>query len=242
MCNDANASSEEIPNHMIVWLDLHIGKREDYRSLKAAFSSTTDPNHASPVRLIDKDDDEINRTVGFEQINFEGVRFLLAAFTNVERCVEFLQENQNKKIFLITSGSMGREVLRLIEMKCKDAFTDPFTKEPCASIYVFCHEVERQMDWMPTYAEYLAPPFTFDADLLLRMTRDIADYFVAESKRLLEEQSPNYSAVKNRLTWAYTLYDRYRAMENSCSIRKELAEVNELIEKVEKKMKELADN
>jgi hypothetical protein len=239
MCN---TPSEEIPNHMIVWLDLNIGVREDYKRLKAAFSSTTDPNHVNPVRLIDKEDDEINRAVGFEQINFEGVNFLLAAFTNVERCVDFLQENQTKKVFLITSGSMGRALLPLIKMHCKDAFTDPFTKQPCASVYVFCHEVKRQMDWMPSYPEYLAPPFDFDADLLLRMILDIAGYFVAESKRLLEEPSPNYSAVYNRLTWAHTLYDRYRPMKNSCSIREEWAEVNQLIEKVEKKMKEQADN
>src|SRR3990167_7191349 len=110
MCNDARASSEEIPNHMIVWLDLNIGKREDYQRLKNAFSSTADPNHPTPIRLIDKDDEEINRTVGFEQINFEGVKFLLAAFANVERCVEFLQLNQDKRVFLITSGQMGRAV------------------------------------------------------------------------------------------------------------------------------------
>ncbi|CAF4267793.1 unnamed protein product [Rotaria sordida] len=96
MCNDAFALDEEIPNHMIVCLDLHIERREVYQRLKTAFSRVADPKSVNPIRLINKDDDAINRTVGFEQINFEGVKFLLVTFTNVERCVEFLQNNQDK--------------------------------------------------------------------------------------------------------------------------------------------------
>ncbi|CAF1155281.1 unnamed protein product [Adineta steineri] len=237
MSNDANADSEEIPNHAIVWLDLNIGRREDYQRLKAAFSSTADPNHANPVRLFDRDDEEINRTVGFEQVNFEGVKFLLAAFTNVERCVKFLQD-EKRKIFLITSGQMGRAILPLIKQKCIDVFTDPITNEPCQSIYVFCHSTERNMDWMLQYYEYLAPPFTFDADLLVRMIRDIANYFVIESKHLLESDPPNYSAAYNRLTWAHTLYDRYRTMENN-SLTREFTEVNNLLGNVEQQMRRL---
>ncbi|CAF0948034.1 unnamed protein product [Rotaria sp. Silwood1] len=208
MCNDALASNEETPNHMIVWLDFHIGRREDYQRLKAAFSSTANPNNVNPIRLIDKDDDTINRTVGFEEVKFEGVNFLLAAFPNVECCVEFLQNNQDKKIFFITSGQIGRAAVPLIMLKCKNIFIDPVTNEPYQSIYVFCHDINRNADWMRQYLDYLAPPFVFDKDLLLRLIRDIADCFVVESKRLLAAKPPNNSAAYNRLNWAYTLYDR----------------------------------
>jgi len=236
MSNDAFASSEEIPNHMIVWLDLNIGRREDYQRLKAAFSSTADPQHVNPIRLIDKDDEEINRTVGFEQVNFEGVRFLLAAFTNVERCVKFLEENQDKRIFLITSGQMGRVAVPLIIQKCKNIFTDPVTNESYSFIYVFCHGIDRNMDWMGEYYEYLAPAFVFDKDLLVRMIRDIAGYFVVESKRKMAANPPDYSAAYNRLTWAHTLYDRYRTMEDN-PLKKEFAEVNNLLGEAETKIK-----
>ncbi|CAF3726835.1 unnamed protein product [Rotaria sordida] len=96
MCNDAFALDEKIPNHMIVYLDLHIGRREVYQRLKTAFSSVAEPKSVNPIRLIDKDDNAINRTVGFEQVNFEGVKFLLVTFTNVEHYVVFLQNNQDK--------------------------------------------------------------------------------------------------------------------------------------------------
>lgn len=229
MCNDAYTSSEEIPNHVIVWLDLNIGIRDDYKQLKAAFSSTTDPQHVSPVKLFDKNDDEIDRTVGFEQVNFEGVRFLLAAFTNIERCVKFLQENQDKRIFIITSGQMGKDLLRLITVKCKDIFIDPVTNEPYPFIYVYCHGIDRNQEWMCDYIDYLAPVFNFDADLLVRMVRDIADYFVDQSKRQMSSNIPDYSAAYNHLTWAHTLYDRYWKMLGD-PIKKEFAEVSQLFD------------
>ena len=55
--------------------------------------------------------------------------------------------------------------------------------------------------------------FTFDEDLLVRMIRDIADYFLVEGKRLMAADPPNYPAAYNRLTWAHTLYNRYMKME-----------------------------
>ncbi|CAF1387094.1 unnamed protein product [Rotaria sordida] len=112
---------------MIVCLDLHIGRREVYQRLKTAFSSVADPKSVNPIRLIDKDDDAINRTVGFEQVNFEGVN--------------------------------------------------------------------RSDDWMRKYLDYLALPFVFDKDLLVRLIRDITDYFVIESKRLLATNPSNNSAA-----------------------------------------------
>jgi hypothetical protein len=234
MSYDARESVEEIPNHMIVWVDQSIGTREDYNRLKAAFSSTADPNYFNPIRLIDKDDEAIDRTTRFEQVRFEGVEFLLAPFTNIEKCIVFLQENQGKRIFFITSGQMGRAAVPLIMKKCKHIFTDPVTDEPHTSIYVFCHSIEKNADWILEYPEYILP-FTFDADLLVRMIRDIADYFVVESKRLLEVNPPNYSAAYSRLNWAHTLYDRYRTMEK-VSLKTEFDEVNELLRQAEEGM------
>ncbi|CAF1481662.1 unnamed protein product [Rotaria sordida] len=198
MCNDAFALDEKIPNHMIVCLDLHIERREVYQRLKTAFSSVTDTKSVNPIRLIDKDDDAINRTVGFEQVNFEGIKFLLVTFTNVERQIE-------------------RAVVLLIMEKGKNIFIDPVTNEPYQSIYVFCHDISRNEDWMGKYLDYLALPFVFDKDLLVRLIHDIVDYFIIESKSLLATNPSNNSAAYNRLNWGYTLYDQYRVMEQDPS-------------------------
>ncbi|CAF4348387.1 unnamed protein product, partial [Rotaria sordida] len=44
---------------------------------------------------------------------------------------------------------------------------------------------------------------------LSRLVRDIGDYFLTESKRLLDENPPNNSAAYHRLSWTHKLYERY---------------------------------
>ncbi|CAF1272478.1 unnamed protein product [Rotaria sordida] len=163
MCNDAFALDEKISNHMIVCLDLHIERREVYQRLKTAFSSTAETKSVNPIRLINKDDDANNRTVDFEQLNFE--------------------------------GQIGRAAVPLIMEKCKNIFINPVIYEPYQSIYVFCHDISRSDDWMRKYLDYLALPFVFDKDLLVRLIHDIADYFVIESKSLLATNLSNNSAA-----------------------------------------------
>jgi hypothetical protein len=68
------------------------------------------------------------------------------------------------------------------------------------------------------------------------MIRDIANYFVEEGRRYLAVQPrPDYSAAYNRLTWAYTLYDRYKKMQND-SLKNEFAVVNQLLTEAEQGM------
>ena len=173
------------------------------------------------------------------RVNFEGVWFLLAAFTNVERCIECFEQNQHKRIFFITSGSMGETAVPRILERFKQTFTDPVTDEPYDSIYVFCHNIEYQMDWALDYREYIQI-FNHDADLLVRMIRDIANYFVMKGKRLLDEDPPNNAAAYHRLSWAHELYQRYSKMEN-VSMKKEFDELNELLEEIEEELKSSSD-
>jgi hypothetical protein len=240
MPNDAAASDEEIPNHMIVWLDQSIGNADAYIHLKMAFSSIADPKNETPVKLIDKDYDDLLRTTGPTSVNFEGVKILLAAFTNAERCVAFMQANQDKRIFFITSGQMGRPTVRSIMCNCPNLFTDPVTNEAYPFIYVFCHAIELNMDWIPEYNEYIQA-FTFDADLLVRMIRDIAAYFVTDAKRLMEVDPPKYRAACDRLNGAYTLYDRYRTMQGVL-LKTEFDEIGKLLKKAEDGQKSLSDD
>jgi hypothetical protein len=240
MPNDAIVPYQEEPNHMIIWLDLGIGDPDNYQHLKHAFSSTADPKNDTPVKLVDRDYDELLRTAGPRSVNFEGVWFLLAAFTNVEHCIECFERNKDKRIFFITSGSIGQEAVPKILAKYKQTFTDQVTDKAYASIYVFCHSVEFQMAWALDYREYIQI-FTFDKDLLVRMIRDIGDDFLTESKRLLDEDPPNTAAAYHRLSWAHELYQRYRDMEK-VSMKKEFDEVNELLEGVEEELKASSDD
>jgi hypothetical protein len=142
MPNDGTLPYEEDPDHMIIWLDMHIGDPNRNQRLKAAFSSTSDPKNETPVKLANADYDSMLSAGDPHPVVFEGVWFLLAAFTNVERCIECFERNQHKRIFFITSGSMGEAAVPRILERFRHTFTDPATDESYMSMYVFCHSIE----------------------------------------------------------------------------------------------------
>jgi hypothetical protein len=239
MPNDAIPPYQEDPDHMIIWLDITIGDQEAYIHLKDAFSTTNDPKNETPVKLVDRDYEELLRIERPKRVDFEGVWFLLAAFTNVERCIECFERNQHKRIIFITSGSIGEAAVPIILERFRHTFTDPVTDEPYDSIYVYCHNIEYQMHWALDYTEYIQI-FNHDADLLVRMIRDIANYFVMIGKRLLDEDPPNNAAAYHRLSWAHELYQRYSKMEN-VSLQQEFNELNQLLEDVEEELRPSSD-
>ena len=240
MPNDATVPYEENPNHMIIWLDAGIGDPERYQNLKKAFATTNDPKNETPQKLNDGDYQEILDVLAPQPILFEGVRFMLAACTNIDSCLYYFEENQDKRIFFITSGALGRHAVPIIIEKFQKIFTDPHTNAPYCSIYVFCHNIELNIDWALDYRAYIQT-FNFDADVLSRMVRDIADYFLIESKHLLDEEPPNNAAAYHRLSWAYKLFERYEKLEGA-SMRKPLKEINELLEDVEEDLKSSNDS
>ena len=240
MPNDAIAIAEEDPNHIIIWLDANIGNPSHYQHLKAAFSSIADPQNESPVKLVDKDYDDIIRATRPQVVNFEGVWFLLAAFSDIQPCLDCFEQNKDKRIFFITSGSLGATAVPRILERFQGTFTDPVTGKPYESIYVFCHSVELQMDWILNHVNYVKV-FTFDADLLVRLIRDVAEYFQMIATRLVAEHPPKDSSAYHRLSWAHQLYQRYATLEQ-VSMRREFEEVNQLLGVVEQRLRSTRDD
>ncbi|CAF0724534.1 unnamed protein product [Rotaria sp. Silwood1] len=239
MPNDAIVPYEENPNHMIIWLDEHIGDPSRYQHLKKTFSTQMDPQCETTVDLVGADYAEILSVEGPLPIHFEGVHFLLAAFTNIESCINCFEHNQDKRIFFITSGSLGREAVPIVLERFKKTFTDPITDEPYTSIYVFSNNIADDRDWALDYCDYIQI-FDFDANLLSRMVHDAGDYYFIEGKRLLDESPPNTAAAYYRLHWANILYKRYSQMEN-VSMKKKLDEVSQLLQTVEEESKSSSD-
>ena len=235
MPNDATVSYDEEPDHMIIWLDVTIGEREEYKHLKKAFSSTADPKNETPVSLLDRDHAEILQNEGLLPVTFEGIPCLLAAFKDIDECIKCFEQNHQKRIFFITSGTLGEKAVPKILENFQDAFIDPETNEPYTSIYVYCHNIGYHMQWALEYRDYIQI-FNHDADLLVRMIRDMASYFVMISKRLIEEDPPNNSSAYHRLRWAHELYTRYSKMETD-SLREEFKELDLLIKGVEDDLK-----
>lgn len=204
------------PNHIIFWLDQTIGDPDKYKHLKKAFATNADPTNETPTMLTDTDYDRLMVSGDAVTVEFEGVRFLLQAFNNEEACLAAFEKNQDKekRIFFITSGSLGATAVPKIIEKYRHIFTDPITDKPYPSVYVFCHNIEFQMEWGMDYYEYLQM-FNFDSELLERMTRDIAEYFIGRAIRIREDN--DLKGALQRLYWAKRLWTQYDKMQQQIS-------------------------
>lgn len=200
----------EEPNHMIFWLDATICTPGEYVHLKTAFASGTDPRCERPTMLNDADYNRIIAKNSAEQVRFEGVKFLLQVFTNEADCLRAFQQNQDARIFFITSGAMGQSIVPKIMNQYRRIFTDLITDEPFPAIYVFCHNMTLHVDWAFEYRQYLRM-FDFDSELLERLTHDIAEYFIVRGNRLREAEE--FKSARQRLLWAKKLYYHFNKME-----------------------------
>jgi hypothetical protein len=226
------------PNHMIFWLDAHIGIPTECVHLKKAFGSNTDPRQLTWTMLKDKDYDAMIASKTAMTVSFEGVVFLLQAFNNEDDCLAAFEQNQDKRIFFITSGSLGEKIVPKIIERYRPIFTDPITDQPYASVYVFCLHIDYHSNWGAEYIEYIKM-FDTESELLERMTRDIAEYFIEGSRRLREDN--DLKGALQRLHWAKKLWHQYDKMQQDIKTddlrpvreSQRMTEINALIKEVE---------
>lgn len=182
-------SIEEEPNHIVVWFDPNFSNPNEYRILKRTIANNTDPRYP---------------------IADERIFGLLYVFGREDDFFGFLQQNENKRIFIITSGTLGRIIVPKIIEKYRQLFTNPSNNHPYSSIYILCHDVAYEMDWAEDYLDYILT-FDFDTELLEYLTRDIADHYVEQGTRLRQDR--NYETALRYLHWAMRLYFNYDIMQ-----------------------------
>ncbi|CAF1341968.1 unnamed protein product [Adineta ricciae] len=173
--NEVPESNRSVSNHIVVWLDAYIAYPENNRQLKEYFSIITSTNQAT-------------RTL-WEEL---GINNLIAI--RIDSCVNFIENfsQSNTKIFLITTGLLGRKLVPRI-----------YKNQHIHSIYVFTCCLAYQIDWVIDFLDKIIV-FDHEFDLLSRITRDIASYYIQRASELIEdcEKSLNY------LSWSKKLFDK----------------------------------
>jgi hypothetical protein len=216
------------PEHLIIWLDAYIGDPEKYHQLKKSFSSNIDPRNQTWAMLTDRDFDNLLRVGEAVPVSFGGVLFLLLAFTNPQACYRAFEQYKNRRILLISSGSLGEHIVPRIIQDYQQVFTDPVTNEPYNSVYIFCQETSNHYDWVMKHYEYIQI-FNHEKDLLARMTRDMADYYFAQAERL--RTSGHLKEALRPYQWSKKLFLRYEEMGESC--RRYLQNIDRIIQEIE---------
>ncbi|CAF3549957.1 unnamed protein product [Rotaria sp. Silwood1] len=213
---NATQSTDEneaiVPNHMIIILDKYIGNAEEYALLLSSFCMTMDPTTGLFERNLNKDD--IDQSICFNTallVQLDDVQFMFQAFTDIEKCYNTIEQNQHKRIFFITSGSLGKIIVPSLVKLYPETFP---SDNP---IFIFCANLLREKvgDTSPTnlwLLEFLENvlPFDHEDDLLARMTREIANYFAAEAQRLVNSQQ--HDKARQYQDWSTRMLHRHEAL------------------------------
>lgn len=189
------------PNFIIIWLDQHIGLIESNKQLKTGVDQQADPECRLPESPFEKN---INELIQFRtklDQSFDKIPKNLKAFSEVRVCLDCIGENiGKKKIFFITSGSMGKEIAPEIMVKYPSLKT----------IYVFCGYIAAHLEWVENCLDQGIDCIMkdFHTDMLVRLLQDVAEYFVSQGdEELSRDQQLAYSAI-HYFTWAKLLWHR----------------------------------
>lgn len=84
-----------------------------------------------------------------------------------------IKEHKDKKFFVICSGTIGRYLVPEIVRQYPHIH----------NFYIYTHNISLHIDWAEKYGQRLKM-FNFHTNLLIRITRDISDYFFEEGNLL----------------------------------------------------------
>ncbi|CAF1532925.1 unnamed protein product [Didymodactylos carnosus] len=172
---DLNSWSKVIPywegrdigqysDHITVWLDKHIGREGQNDDLKLKFRTDI-----HPLTTLDHEEAEVDPPLHLDPEILELLKdrvYFLKAFFDPEECLKFINLYHDRKIFFITSGSMGEHFLSRIAGL-------PQIQE----ILIFCGNISHHVHtWAMNYTEIITAMLDYQTNLLLRLTKDIAKY------------------------------------------------------------------
>ena len=220
------------PDSIIIWLDQYIGEVEQYHQLKKGVGEQANPEKLLPDSPFQRNlNDLIQFKTNMEQ-SFDQIPHNLKAFSDENECLQCIGESlKNKlKVFFITSGTKGK----LIAPKIMDNY--PSLK----TIYVFCGNCEAHLDWTYDCLDRDVDCIVQEhhLDLLTRLLRDVAEYFIGEGDNLLSRSEQlAYSAIFY-FTWAKLLLERANRFAQK-KLFDRLAYVDQRIAYVEELIKRL---
>ncbi|CAF1343157.1 unnamed protein product [Didymodactylos carnosus] len=190
-------------DHVTVWLDAYIGNPKDYHTLKDKFGT-----NIQPLITLNQNEKELDEY----PVNYENPETLkklrdtvycLKAFFEVDKCLEFINSNQDKKIFSISSGTMGKQIVpKIAELS------------QIHGIYIFCGYISAHTQWAMDYVNNISAMLEHQDDLLIRLTKDIAKY-LEEKGDQYAQKSDERTRAKNCYTWAMKLILRTKELKGT---------------------------
>ena len=181
--------------HQIIWLDEFIGRQEDYASLKRFCASVMDIKGVYGRKYLELRDLENLVCLG-ESRSRPGMYF----FDHPQDCYNFINGHvATDRIFLITSPKCGQSVIREVYKRVH-------------AIYLLAPVMTDALDIIMDYIDYNILAFDVELDLLARLVRDIARFYIEQGQQQLSNDFPNEAVEQlryaRRLLYRADLIDR----------------------------------
>ena len=185
----------QFSDHITVWVDKYIGEDEEYDGFKKKFHDHIQVLQSNNFREQEIDDESMLCTDQKMLKTLGDQVYCLKYFSTPEAGLSYILSNPAKKVFFISSGTIGKlmvpEISKLPQIQ---------------GIYIFCGDISKHTEWAADYIENISAMLVHQDDLLTRLTRDIGAY--VEKKGDHYKNNSDTLQARNCYSWAKKLYDR----------------------------------
>jgi hypothetical protein len=205
-------------DHVTVWIDKYIGVANSYEGFKTKFDDNIQVLKTNNPLESEIDDDSMLCADQDMLKKLSDDIYCLKYFSTIEKGLEYIRANPGKRIFFISSGSIGKEVVpQIVDL--------PQIK----GIYIFCGNISAHTGWAGDYVDNISAMLEHQDNLLERLTRDIAEY--VEKKGDDYQKKDAKLPARNCYAWAKKLLIRGKMLGDTG--------LSKLIDRVDKKLNEL---
>ena len=202
-------------DHVTVWIDQHIGEENAYGTLKSKFDDHIQVLKSNNAVEDEIDDDSLSYADQDMLRKLSDEVYCLKYFSTVETGLDFIHKNAGKKIFFVSSGTIGKIIVPKIE-----------DLPQIQGIYIFCGDISCHTEWAGDYADKITAMLEHQDNLLERLTRDIAGY--VEKKGDEHKRNDDIRQARNCYAWSKKLLFRGKMLGDTG--------LTKLIDKITKKI------
>jgi hypothetical protein len=192
-----SGSSGVKPDHVIIWCDRNMAVEGNNDASRAILNVNADVNRPESSEQPDINYFICNINPYLNKTKFQTlIRSPLRMFTNENECMKCINDNieANKKVFLITSGQTGKEIIPEVYENL-----DVYQKLS-GSTYVFCAQRSLHEQWTRPYEKDIEI-YDDERGVFAKVLLDIGIYYLTKG----QDEPGNPTGVPQYLYWARRL-------------------------------------
>jgi len=197
----ASGNNQVKPDHIIIWLDKNMGVPENNIPSRAILDENATLDRPLESEYSAEIDDLIFRfNPELKEKKFEDlIKSPLRMFIDESECIKCINDSiqANKKVFLITSGQMGK----LIVPKIYDKLS--------GSIYIFCGQINLHEEWTKPYQNGIEI-YDDEKGVFAKVLSDIGIYYLTKG----QNETSNEAGAIQYLYWARRLFASATKLDN----------------------------